>query len=120
MRRGKEGRNVIPMTSNARKGTIYTIGGFSFPKRNAAFNTVGCVIAMRLLTTSLALASSVRGFASSSSQRSFIARHRHALRMSSLSSVSISDAFDGGNIKFIDSVEEGDHTMVILQIKSDP
>jgi hypothetical protein len=69
---------------------------------------------MRLLTTTLALAYSVRGFASSS-QRSYLARE--ALRMSS---VSISDAFDGGNIKFVEALDEGDLTTVILRIKPDP
>ena len=96
--------------------------GAVFQPKSVAFNKVAGTISMRLLTTSLALASSVRGFASSftPSQRSVTFRQRHALRMSSPSSVSISDAFDGGNIKFIDLVDKGDHTMVLLQIKSDP
>lgn len=73
---------------------------------------------MRLLTTTFALAYTVRGFVSSS-QRSYLARARarDALRMSS---VSISDAFDGGNIQFVDALDEGDVTTVILRIKPDP
>lgn len=73
---------------------------------------------MRFLTTTLALASSARGFASQS-HRSFVSSVHQALRMSE-SSVSISDGFDGGNIKFVEAVDEGNITKVILRIKPDP
>ena len=73
---------------------------------------------MRFLTTTLALASSARGFASQS-HRSFVSSIHQALRMSE-SSVSISDGFDGGNIKFVEVVDEGNITKVILRIKPDP